>query len=114
MTELTTDYRPTPEQVRRLAALRGMATTVTAPMSNAARAEVYRRQRGGASAVAPVLTARQRRRLRKRRVRTQAMDLVKAVKAGATYEVKGSIMTGPEYDRMLAAQRELYARGGAR
>lgn len=56
-----------PEAVRRLAALRGLASAKTAPMDNAERAEHYRRQRGGATAVAPVLTDRQRRRLRKNR-----------------------------------------------
>jgi hypothetical protein len=50
------------DQDRQLAALAGRQGVSARPMDNARRAENYRRQRGG---LAPVLTDRQRRRLRK-------------------------------------------------
>lgn len=59
-------YRATggrdPVAIRRFAELAGGKGRSATPMDNARRAENYRRQRGG---VAPVLTDRQRRRLRK-------------------------------------------------
>jgi hypothetical protein len=53
-----------------LAKMMGDRAPKTEPMDNGLRAEVYRRQRGG---LAPTLTARQRRRLRKNANRGQIL-----------------------------------------
>jgi hypothetical protein len=53
----------------RLATSAGQLGRAAQPMENGRRAENYRRQRGG---LAPVLTDRQRRRLRKKRLSAEA------------------------------------------
>jgi hypothetical protein len=79
--------------VAQLAELAGERAAVTPPMDNGARAMAYAAQRGG---TAPILTDRQRRRLRK--------------SGQVPASVARAELTGADLDRYYAAQLAVYAR----
>jgi hypothetical protein len=83
--------------VAQLAELAGERGAVTPPMDSGARAMAYAAQRGG---TAPILTDRQRRRLRKAGRKSGQVPA----------SVARAELTGADLDRYYAAQLAVYAR----